>query len=328
MIDPNKDNGVRWLISSFKSILQWFTDFYSKNKNIFRKIYDPKDWIGKYKKEKKSINVFKLIFYNFFLIVILIMAIDSIDLFYFRGKILHTLWNLRVFRHFFVDKNGKFIWLGATSIITVITLGVNAWDNRRKFKADLISKSRIAWIENVREKVAQLNTKLSEINYLVSLYEISSKRVEKVTSRKEWVAFNNNYELELENMDPIEKRLTDSYEFEKEFARNEPFHEEFLEIESEAEDIRKKLLLRCDECIALNNNIELYFLGSNSEDINIKEGLNKLCGSLKYILKLINKDSNRKTVTHISTSSEDVKNINDDIERYLKAEWERAKKGE
>ncbi|KAF5440912.1 MULTISPECIES: hypothetical protein [Pediococcus] len=233
-----------------------------------------------------------------------------------------------LYRYLFQDSNGKFAWTGFTAIIAIITLAINAWDNRRKFKADLISKSRIAWIENVREKVAQLNTKLSEINYLVSLYEISSKRVEKVTSRKEWVAFNNNYELELENMDPIEKRLTDSYEFEKEFARNEPFHEEFLEIESEAEDIRKKLLLRCDECIALNNNIELYFLGSNSEDINIKEGLNKLCGSLKYILKLINKDSNRKTVTHISTSSEDVKNINDDIERYLKAEWERAKKGE
>lgn len=166
MIDPNKDNGVRWLISSFKSILQWFTDFYSKNKNIFRKIYDPKDWIGKYKKEKKSINVFKLIFYNFFLIVILIMAIDSIDLFYFRGKILHILWNLRVFRHFFVDKDGKFIWLGATSIITVITLGVNAWDNRRKFRADLISKSRIKWIADTKQIISEYYQVFSEYIYV------------------------------------------------------------------------------------------------------------------------------------------------------------------
>lgn len=170
MIDPNKDNGVSWLINIFKSILQWITNFYNKNKNIFRKIYDPKDWIGKYKKEKKSINVFKLIFYDFFLIVILIMAMDSIDLFYFRGKILHTLWNFRVFRHFFVDKDGKFIWLGATSIITVITLGVNAWDNRRKFKADLVSKSRIEWMNTVRPYISDYYENFNQYVYEYMLF--------------------------------------------------------------------------------------------------------------------------------------------------------------
>lgn len=170
MIDPNKDNGVSWLISVFKSILQWITNFYSKNKNIFRKIYDPKDWIGKYKKEKKSINVFKLIFYDFFLIVILIMAVDSIDLFYFRGKILHTLWNFRIFKHFFVDKDGKFIWLGATSIITVITLGINAWDNRRKFRADLISKSRITWMADTKRILSEYYQVFSEYAYVYSKF--------------------------------------------------------------------------------------------------------------------------------------------------------------
>jgi hypothetical protein len=33
-----------------------------------------------------------------------------------------------------------------TAIIAIITLAINAWDNRRKFKADLISKSRLEWL--------------------------------------------------------------------------------------------------------------------------------------------------------------------------------------
>lgn len=58
--------------------------------------------------------------------------------------------------YLFDSPDHKFQWIGATSIITVITLGINAWDSRRKFKADLISKSRIKWIEDVRNATAGL----------------------------------------------------------------------------------------------------------------------------------------------------------------------------
>ena len=68
----------------------------------------------------------------------------------------HLVWNSRLFSHLFVDKDGNFIWLGITSILAIVTLTFNAWDRRRQFKADLISKSRIKWIESVRVTVTEL----------------------------------------------------------------------------------------------------------------------------------------------------------------------------
>ena len=55
-----------------------------------------------------------------------------------------------LFNFFFISSDGKFNWIGITSVLEIITLSFNAWDRRRQFKADLVSKSRITWIQNVR----------------------------------------------------------------------------------------------------------------------------------------------------------------------------------
>ncbi|KRL56659.1 hypothetical protein [Furfurilactobacillus rossiae] len=58
----------------------------------------------------------------------------------------------------FVDVHGKFEWIGITSVLAIVTLTYNAWDRRRQFRADLISKSRIKWMEQVRPLVANFYT--------------------------------------------------------------------------------------------------------------------------------------------------------------------------
>lgn len=74
--------------------------------------------------------------------------------------ILLVLWLLihfykyRFFKFIFLDRQGNFQWVGVTALIAIISLTVTAWDNRRKFKADLISKNRIKWLQYVRENAA------------------------------------------------------------------------------------------------------------------------------------------------------------------------------
>jgi len=67
-----------------------------------------------------------------------------------------NIWHNPIFSTFFVDKDGKFLWIGITSVLAIATLTFNAWDRRRQFNADLKSKSRIKWIENVRVAYSEL----------------------------------------------------------------------------------------------------------------------------------------------------------------------------
>lgn len=72
--------------------------------------------------------------------------------------------------YLFDSPDHKFQWIGATSIIAIITLGVNAWDNRRKFRADLISKSRITWMADTKRILSEYYQVFSEYAYVYSKF--------------------------------------------------------------------------------------------------------------------------------------------------------------
>lgn len=82
------------------------------------------------------------------------------------------IWHLRFFNHFFVDGNNKFNWIGITSVLAIISLTFTAWDSRRKVKIDLISKSRITWMEQVRPLVANFYTGFNKYLYTYYLFAV------------------------------------------------------------------------------------------------------------------------------------------------------------
>lgn len=120
-------------------------------------------------KKSEKVRVFLLVILIVALTVIgSLVAIEQSDLNMYGYKV----WHLRFFNHFFVDNDNKFNWIGITSVLAVISLTFTAWDSRRKMKIDLISKSRITWMEQVRPLVANFYTSFSKYLYTYYLFAV------------------------------------------------------------------------------------------------------------------------------------------------------------
>lgn len=103
----------------------------------------------------------------------------------------------------FFDKENKFNWIGITSILAIVTLTFNAWDRRRQFRADLVSKSRIEWIKQIRPIISDYLNDAVEYIYetrQVKSYEENNadkKRIHEEITKKNnvYTSFNKNYTL-------------------------------------------------------------------------------------------------------------------------------------
>ncbi|GEA91379.1 hypothetical protein [Leuconostoc mesenteroides] len=63
-----------------------------------------------------------------------------------------------VYNNMFVTIDKKFNWTGMASVLAILGLIFNFWDSRRKVRADLVSKSRITWMLEVRRQYAEYLT--------------------------------------------------------------------------------------------------------------------------------------------------------------------------
>lgn len=76
----------------------------------------------------------------------------------------------QLIRFLFVTEKNKFNWIGITSVLAIISLTFTAWDSRRKLKADLISKSRVKWMETVRVTLAEFWVASDKYIFMLGLY--------------------------------------------------------------------------------------------------------------------------------------------------------------
>lgn len=71
----------------------------------------------------------------------------------------------------FVTDNNKMNWIGLTGIIATAGLLYNLYDGRRRFRGDIVSKSRIDWMKSVRPLIANYVTNVSNYMYLYHLHQ-------------------------------------------------------------------------------------------------------------------------------------------------------------
>lgn len=81
-------------------------------------------------------------------------------------------------KFFFTDK-GYFNWIAITSIIAIGTFIWTIWFNNKKYKADLVSKGRIDWMNQVRPLYAQYLAAVPKYMYLYNKAMVDGDKLAK-----------------------------------------------------------------------------------------------------------------------------------------------------
>ena len=87
-----------------------------------------------------------------------------------RIKLLYS----KILKILFFSNNGYFNWLCITALVAIGTFIWNVWFNKHKFKADLISKSRIEWMNQVRPLIAKYVAAVPIYIYMYNRYFIEN----------------------------------------------------------------------------------------------------------------------------------------------------------
>lgn len=95
------------------------------------------------------------------------------------------------------NNHGQFNWLGITSVVAVLSLFFTAWNDRKKFKADLISKSRIEWMNTVRPLISQYISTFSKYLYLYRQMVVEGSNVNVEVDEKMELIRKLYYELKM-----------------------------------------------------------------------------------------------------------------------------------
>ncbi|MFT8669474.1 MAG: hypothetical protein ABF778_06995 [Liquorilactobacillus hordei] len=131
----------------------------------------------KSKMKKLLFDKYKNIF-SLLCLIIILLVLGLLICFY------KDVYKNHFFKFVFLNRQGDFQWVGLTALIAVISLTVTAWDNRRKFKADLISKSRIDWMKTVRNLLACYVTDVQKYMYMYYLFSVDKKTDKKTINDK------------------------------------------------------------------------------------------------------------------------------------------------
>lgn len=250
-----------------------------------KKVID--NWFKKGSIEKIATVIWYGLCVSLVMIATIIGLIDWVNIF----GLGHIWWNARFFNHFFVDGDNKFNWIGLTSVLAVISLTFTAWDSRRKLRADLVSKSRIKWMDSLKDSLSSYcsyqQDRLAALNLIYTYTEQGKMKINK-----------------------LDGNLRDTYTGLLDRTNNAGVSS-----------------MKYNWLLVLSLHRTEY--GDNSRKKRILELMDETEEKLKEIQKAQNNDNlvslEQKNFNDVR---ELLKKINEFTAEYLKEEWERAKRGE
>lgn len=204
----------------------------------------------------------------------------------------------------FVDKDGKFQWIGVSAVLAVVVFLFNTGWEHHKLNADIKSKSRIQWMNTVREYM---------VNYIISARDLD------LALRKE-LSFKARYKKDSNGV------LTDK-------SGNQITDQKHSEIHAENYDAVNLSVRK----LSKNYDLLMLYIPNSKSNKDLVNSIQNVSGFLNSVRSKVNKykvgqDIGGKTVKEYknflsSENSRKIKAMKDIARNYMKIEWERAKKG-
>lgn len=211
----------------------------------------------------------------------------------------------KVASFFFVDKEGKFQWVGVSAILGVTAFIVNIFWEHHKLNADIKSKNRVQWMNTVREYIAE--------------YSISVQAMD--LSIREMLLLKSRHTLQSNNEITDEYDVIVTEDFKKiQKARND-------DINSKSREVSKNFAL-----------LKLYITDSES-NAELNEAITDIARLIQSAREDIAKYQGGGTKIEDVTPDKYDEKLQENVDKkigtltkvardYMKTEWERSKKGQ
>lgn len=211
----------------------------------------------------------------------------------------------KVASFFFVDKEGKFQWVGVSASVGVTAFIVNIFWEHHKLNADIKSKNRIQWMNTVREYIAE--------------YSISVQAMD--LSLRKMLLLKSRHTLHSNNKITDEDDVVVTEDFKRiKNARND-------DINSKSREVSKNLAL-----------LKLYITDSES-NVDLNKAITDIANFIQSAREDIAEYKGGGTKIEDLTPSKYADTLRKEVDKkistltkvargYMKTEWERSKKGQ
>lgn len=158
------------------------------------------------KKDLKGVQKYKMKVEEFLqdrhiIVILCLVAIIVVEFLLINNK-------SKLLRMIFLNKDNEFQWLAGTAIAAMLTFLFTSINTVKKNKADLVAKSRIEWIQEVKKIMAVY---LKDVSYYPFLFRKSKMMLKKSTEYQEALKEVNELAVKIiENKNLLLLHLSDS----------------------------------------------------------------------------------------------------------------------
>lgn len=236
-----------------------------------------------------------------------------------------SLWHrlLVTFRFIFVNEHNRLNWVGISAIGVMLSYVINSKFNRDKLRADLVSQSRMKWLDNVKEITT---TFIKDVNLFNAKYIILLNKVEIYNKNKLQLQMTEQQYYSILN---LKEKPSSVLERNVEILRNsfEISNKECGELSDELNDLQYKII---KNYLLIQMNF-----GTDKEDIEIINVCKDIKEEIKNFVVRTSKIQDESNLVKLIFESENrndnqankLDELSDILKIYYKKEWEKVKQG-